>query len=214
MNQLYSMRKRWEEVWQNLDARPIPPEVLEELVKAYSSPNRFYHNLTHIQDCLSQFDRTKSLAAHPVEVELAIWFHDAVYDTRRNDNEQKSAEWATAVINQSEVDHAVAERVLKLILATRHMMEVLHRDAQLMVDVDLSILGRETEIYWQYENNIRKEYAWVPENIFRKKRIDVLRGFLVREHIYYHETYREMFEHQARMNLEQAIANLMKDAAQ
>jgi predicted metal-dependent HD superfamily phosphohydrolase len=69
---------------------------LGELIHAYSSPDRYYHNLTHIQDCLSVFDQTSSLVAHPKEVELAIWFHDAVYDTRRSDNEQKSAEWAEA----------------------------------------------------------------------------------------------------------------------
>jgi predicted metal-dependent HD superfamily phosphohydrolase len=107
------------------------------------------------------------------------------------------------------VDHAVAERVFQLILATSHNVEISDKDAQLIVDVDLSILGREPETYWQYENNIRKEYAWVPENLFRKKRIEILRGFLDREYIYFHERYRERFEDQARANLEQAIARLI-----
>jgi predicted metal-dependent HD superfamily phosphohydrolase len=77
-----------------------------------------------------------------------------------------------------------------------------------MADVDLSILGGKQKSFWQYEENIRKEYAWVPESIFRQKRIEVLQGFLDRPYIYYHETYREIFEEKARANLKKAIAKL------
>jgi predicted metal-dependent HD superfamily phosphohydrolase len=66
---------------------------------AYSSPERYYHNLAHIQDSLSVFNQTSSLAAHSEEVELAIWFHDAVYDPRRSDSEQRSAEWGMLGVN-------------------------------------------------------------------------------------------------------------------
>lgn len=202
------MSNRWQEIWQKLDANTTPQDALEELVKAYSSPDRFYHNLKHIEDCLLIFDQTKFLAAHPEEVELAIWFHDAVYDTRRNDNEQKSAEWAMSVIIQSGVGSDVAERVFNLIHATRHTMQVSDTDSQLMVDIDLSILGREATIFWQYEENIRKEYAWVPESLFREKRVEILQGFLDRQYLYYHETYRAMFEQQARENLKHAVIKL------
>jgi len=205
-----SMRKRWEDVWNQLHAQAVPQVVFDELVNAYSSPDRFYHNLAHIQDCLAIFDLTKSLAVHPEEVELAIWFHDAVYDPRRDDNEQKSAEWAVSTIDQFALDHVVAERVFNLILATRHTMQVSDRDAQFMVDIDLSILGREADVYWQYENNIRKEFAWVPESVFREKRIEILQGFLDRQYIYSHQTYRDMFERRARQNLQHTITKLSK----
>jgi predicted metal-dependent HD superfamily phosphohydrolase len=169
------MRKRWEKTWQKVKARAIPEEAFGKLRKAYSSSDRFYHNLTHIEDCLSLFDQTNFLAVHPEEVELAIWFHDVVYDTHRNDNEQKSAEWAESVILQSGLSHATAERVSHSILATRHIGEVTGADGQLTADVDLSILGRAEKTFWQYEQNIRKEYAWVPEELFRQKRIEILR---------------------------------------
>jgi predicted metal-dependent HD superfamily phosphohydrolase len=187
----------------------VPQNVFEGLVRAYSASGRFYHNLAHVQDCLSVFDKTESLAIHPAEVELAIWFHDAVYDVRRNDNEQKSAEWAQEVMKESGLRSDIAERVSNSILATRHNPRVTDRDAQLMVDVDLSILGRESNTFWRYEENIRKEYAWVPEVLFREKRVEILRGFLESQHIYYHENYREMFEFKARANLEQAIERLI-----
>ena len=129
---------------------------------------------------------------------MAIWFHDAVYDTRRDDNEQKSAEWAEKVICQLGLGSDIAERVSASILATRHNAEVWDADAQLMADVDLSILGANADAFWRYEENIRKEYAWVPESLFRQRRTEILRGFLSRPHIYYHKPYRERFEEQAR----------------
>lgn len=202
-----SLQERWEGVWQKLDARP-PLTVFEELTRAYSAADRFYHSLTHIEDCLSIFDWSKSLASRPEEVELALWFHDVIYDTKRSDNEQKSAERAEAVIKQSRLSQDMAERVSELILATRHTEEVTDKDAQLIVDVDLSILGREPSVFWQYEENIRKEYAWVSAPVFQQKRMDILTGFLARQHIYYHPKFREMFEEQARSNLTQAIARL------
>ena len=148
------------------------------------------------------------LAAHPEEVELAIWFHDAVYDATRSDNEQKSAEWAQAVIHESGLSSGLAERVASSILATRHHGEVTDPDAQLLVDIDLSILGRDPDIFWQYEENIRKEYSWVPQTLFQQERLKILQSFLDRPHIYYHGEYREKFEARARANLEQAIARL------
>jgi predicted metal-dependent HD superfamily phosphohydrolase len=148
------------------------------------------------------------LATHPEEVELAIWFHDAVYDTRRNDNEQKSAEWAESVISKAGLGRDITERVSRSILATRHTMDVTDGDAEVLVDVDLSILGREADVFWRYEENIRKEYAWVPEASFRQRRVEILRGFLDRQYIYYHKEYRERFEKQARVNLKEAIARL------
>jgi predicted metal-dependent HD superfamily phosphohydrolase len=202
------LKERWKEIWRKLQVDTVPQVVFDELIRAYSSAERFYHNLTHIADCLSMFDLTKSLAAHPEEVELAIWFHDAVYDTRRDDNEQKSAEWAGKVIRQSGLGSGVVERVSGMILATRHNIEAVDTDAQLMADVDLSIFGAEAEPFWRYEENIRKEYAWVPESLFRRKRVEILRGFLSRPYIYHHKQYREALEENARLNLQQAVAKL------
>jgi predicted metal-dependent HD superfamily phosphohydrolase len=203
-----TLEDRWKKLWKKLHAETVPQEVFETLTQAYSSTDRFYHNLTHIHSCFSIFDQTKFLAAYPEEVELAIWFHDAVYDTRRDDNEQKSAEWAEKVISQSGLGGGIAKKVSGLILATRHRAEVWDTDAQLLVDVDLSSLGADPETFWQYEDNIRKEYAWVPDGLFRSRRTEILRSFLNREYIYYHEQYRGMFEGKARFNLKQAVAKL------
>lgn len=203
-----SLKVCWKELWQKLHVDTPPQIAFEELIQAYSAADRFYHNLMHIEDCISSFDRTRFLAAYPEEVELAIWFHDVVYDTRREDNEQKSAEWAERVIRQSGLGGDVFEKVSRLILATRHHDDVQDSDAQLLVDVDLSIFGAETEAFWRYEENIRKEYAWVPENLFRHRRTEILSSFLSRPYIYYHRQVREVFEEKARFHLKQAIAKL------
>jgi predicted metal-dependent HD superfamily phosphohydrolase len=139
---------------------------------------------------------------------LAIWFHDAVYETEKSGNEQRSAEWARAVIETSSLGVESAERVYRLILATCHDAEVADLDGQIVVDVDLSILGREEEVFWHYEQNIRKEYAWVPESVFRQKRADILRSFLARPRIFNLDLYRMQFEERARLNLERAILRL------
>jgi predicted metal-dependent HD superfamily phosphohydrolase len=202
------LNARWMGLWQKLGVDSVPEPVFEELVQAYSSTGRFYHNLAHIANCLSIFDQTKSLSVHAEEVELAIWFHDAVYDTRRTDNEHWSTEWAARVIRQAGLGVVIVERVSAAILATRHDIEVTNTDAQLMVDVDLAILGASQEVFWGYEENIRKEYAWVPQNLYARKRMQILRGFLRRPHIYYHQPYRELLEQTARANLRQAVTRL------
>ena len=202
------LKDRWTELWQKLGVEVAPPGLLDELIQAYSSTGRFYHTLAHIRDCLAIFDRTRSLAVHPEEVELAIWSHDAVYDTRREDNEQRSAEWAGQAIRQAGLGVSLLERVSGLILATRHDREVTDPDAQLLVDVDLAILGASPDVFWEYEEKIRKEYAWVPESLYARRRMQILRGFLSRPHIYYHSHYQELLERNARINLPQAIAKL------
>ncbi|HSL28205.1 MAG TPA: hypothetical protein VK900_03310 [Anaerolineales bacterium] len=206
------LRDRWEGLWQKLDAQTAPQDTFDRLVEAYSSPDRFYHNLTHIEDCLRIFDQTRSLALHPEEVELGIWFHDAIYDSRRTDNESRSAEWARMVAQQASLPGGISRRVSQLILATRHNETVTDQDEQVMVDVDLSILGSEQDVFWQYEKHIRKEYAWVPDGIFRQKRIEILSGFLSRAYLYHHQEFRTRFEEQARLNLTQAIARLSNPA--
>ena len=106
------------------------------------------------------------------------------------------------------IDINTSDRVADLILATRHTNEVTDADAHLIVDVDLSILGREAVVFWRYEENIRKEYSWVPGPVFRQKRTEILTSFLNRPSIYFHEEYQGRFEQTARANLKQAIAKL------
>jgi len=175
---------------------------------AYSEPQRFYHDVTHIDACLAQFDAVLALAQAPAEVEMALWMHDAVYVPRASDNERKSADWAVAFLRSAGVSERRAELVEAHIMATVHAVEPASSDSRLVVDIDLSILGRDEATYDAFERNVRREYRWVPWFLYRRKRIEVLRSFLDRSRIYFTAAFHERFESSARANLARAIAVL------
>jgi len=87
------------------------------LIQAYEESHRAYHRLDHVVDCLRIFDIARSDADHPAEVEAAIWFHDAVYDPARGDNERRSADWASRVLREAGIDAATSERIQRLIVS-------------------------------------------------------------------------------------------------
>src|SRR5215207_157618 len=88
------LARSWRRCAGALAARPIGPAVFDELVARYSEPHRKYHTLQHLAECLAHFEAVRDLAEQPAEVEMALWFHDAIYDTQRHDNEEKSADWS------------------------------------------------------------------------------------------------------------------------
>ena len=172
---------------------------------------RAYHTLQHLRECFAQLAPVESCAEHLAEVELALWFHDALYDTRAQDNEERSADWARQALAQAGVPAEVGARVRALVLATRHAALPEVGDAQLLVDVDLSILGAAPVRFDEYERQIRQEYAWVPDAAFRQARANVLRGFLARPRIFGTPWFANRLEAPARANLARSLHAL--DAA-
>lgn len=183
-------------------------ELFRAFTIAYSGANRHYHNRDHIADCLTHFREIRELAEHPDEVDVAIWFHDGIYDSRRRDNEEQSAAWARKFLEAQQVDANVIARIEPLILVTKTHAEPVSVDQQLMVDVDLRILGETPERFEAYDQAIRAEYTWVPENDYRRGRAEVLQSFLNRKSIYQTECFRAKYEHSARENLARTIAEL------
>lgn len=178
----------------------------------YSEPHRHYHNLRHISDCLMEFDRLAALAREPLAVELAIWFHDAVYDPRAADNEARSAQLAREWLREAVAGPALVESVSQLVLATKAHGGTLHADAPLLVDIDLSILGQSPGRFWEYEKQIRREYDWVPAAIFCRKRAEILEGFLERERIYLTDVVFQEREALARDNLRTSVGRLRRQS--
>jgi predicted metal-dependent HD superfamily phosphohydrolase len=182
--------------------------MFDRVHAAYREPHRFYHDVSHIDACLGQFARSHSLARSSAEVEMALWLHDVVYAPRASDNEVRSARWAVDFLRSAGVPEARASLVEAHIMATVHAAEPHDPDSRLVVDIDLSILGRDETMYDAFERNVRQEYQWVPWLVYRRKRIEVLGTFLERPRIYFTESFRESYESPARANLARAIAML------
>jgi predicted metal-dependent HD superfamily phosphohydrolase len=152
----------------------------------------------------------RHLARQPVAVELALWFHDAVYDPKAGDNEERSAALAQQCLADAGASEPLADAVAKLVMATKAHEIDADADAGLMVDVDLSILGKSEKRFSEYEQQIREEYAWVPQPVFASKRVEILQRFLVRPKLFTTEWFRKKYEQQARHNLESSIKKLRK----
>ena len=153
-------------------------------------------------------DRVASFAERIGEVELALWFHDAIYNTRKSNNEQLSAEWARESALAAGLAKDQADRIFKLVMATKHNAIPEGRDAEVLVDVDLGILGADVERFEEYETQVRQEYSWVPEFIYRRERRKVLQEFAKRSSIYSTEYFRANSEARARENLARSLARL------
>lgn len=182
--------------------------TFEELRSAYAEDHRHYHTSEHIDNCLNLLSENRELAECPDEVELALWFHDAVYKPVSRTNEADSADWAHSFMLANSTDLQAAERVSKLILATAHQARPEDSDAQLLVDIDLSILGSTKARYEQFETEVRREYKWVPGPIYRRERRRILQSFIDRDSIYNTVNLTERFEARARKNLAHAIRKL------
>ena len=199
-----TLAQRWQALWQEVD-KPAPAGLLRALFEAYSEPQRHYHTLQHLEECFVHFDALKQLAGHPLEVELALWFHDSVYDVHARDNEARSAAWAGQALRDAGLSDEACARIHALVMATCHDALPASSDARLLTDIDLAILGAEPARFSEYERQIRREYAHVPAPLFFAKRREILQGFLAREPLFHTPLCRARLEAAARRNLAAAI---------
>jgi predicted metal-dependent HD superfamily phosphohydrolase len=198
---------RWRATWAALNLAP-PPGLCEQLLRAWDEPQRHYHTLQHLAECLALFDILRMHAEQPADIELALWFHDAIYDVQGHDNEARSARWAVQALAAGGVDAARCQRVHDLIMATCHTALPASPDQALLVDIDLAILGAPAVRFAEYTHQIRAEYAWVPAEVYAVKRRAVLQGFLDRAQIYTTPAVAQRLGQHARDNLAKAISSL------
>lgn len=200
--------KRWTSLWQRLGLAGDGVAIGEHILAGYDEPGRAYHNACHLADCLRELDPVKDLLEAPEVVELALWFHDLVYDPRRHDNEERSAATCQEWLQGSGAGSQLLDHVTHLIFATKHTAPPTEADARILVDIDLSVLGQPPAAYALYEQRIREEYAWVPKADYVKGRGAVLHSFLKRESIYCTVSFQARYEAQARENLGWALTRL------
>ena len=177
----------------------------EELVAAYTTPNRFYHNLAHIEDCLAALAQVEGLAVREREIlSEAIWWHDVVYDPTRSDNEELSAQLA-----ERHVGVHLRHEVGRLIRLTKtHEVKADDRLGAVLISIDLSILGAEPARYDAYAAAIRQEFIHVSDADYRTGRARVLSQFAARPAIFPDPGFAARYDRQARDNIAREIDSL------
>lgn len=203
-NFLLEGRNRWRDLLRSWDVDSIAiDQAFDDVCQAYAGPGRFYHTLSHALDVAATVESLGLHARNLNAVRLAAWLHDVIYDSRASDNEERSAlyaEWLCDKLSIPEGHLAAA-----LILKTKSHDAGDDLDAKVLLDADLAILGADEETYHNYAENIRREYAWVPEPEYRTGRRRVLEAFLARPSIYYLLRH---LEEPARLNLAAEIATI------
>lgn len=183
--------------------------AIDFLLNRYSEKHRYYHNLNHVNALLVWAEDLKSNISDYNCVGLAIWYHDAIYDPQKNDNEIESAKLAVRHLSGFGLSKNRIQKVERMILATqKHDAATLDTDGKLFLDLDLSILGAGAGIYKDYSRAVRLEYSFVPEDLYRESRKKILENFLRREFIYFSGALRARLEAAARLNIENEIKEL------
>jgi len=206
---IYISKKRWLSLWHRLGVYSYDRIINSyiELLKRYNEPHRKYHNLKHINDCLAEFSKVFHLAKEPNALELAIWYHDAIYEIGASDNEKKSSFLADGIMSGFLVSEELIKTVKDIIVATEHNKIPESFDAKLMLDIDISNIGS-ADKFKETNKLIREEYSLVPDNLFASGRSNILQSFLDRSSIYLTEIFQERYEQSARENITSAIREL------
>ncbi len=179
---------------------------LTHLITAYSEKSRYYHNLEHITSMLSELEEVISDVSSPDTVLFSIYYHDIIYDPKRKDNEYQSACLCRKVLDATDFKESAV--CFQQIIATKDHLLSTDSDTNILLDIDLSILGKEKRIYTEYSSQIRKEYAMYPDFLYKPGRKKALLHLLQSDFIYKTDYFRNKYEDQARKNLEDEIRSL------
>jgi predicted metal-dependent HD superfamily phosphohydrolase len=188
--------------WRSLLDSPEAEEIGRDLVERWSEPHRHYHTLDHLDRMLAIVDAHAGAADDPDAVRLAIWFHDAVYDPRRTDNEDQSAALAARVLPGAGVPAVRVAAVARLVrMTSMHDPAPGDADGALLCDADLAVLAADPGDYAAYADAVRAEYAHISDDAFRIGRAAVLRQLFTLPALYRLPELRELWEERARKNV-------------
>ena len=198
-------RERFQQAWRAIGARD--GHAFRTVQECYGEPHRAYHGQAHIAECLAWLDQLWEHARRPAELEIAIYFHDVVYDPGAADNEARSAALFSTLALDAGARPEAIERIALLIQSTReHVAE--GGDAALLSDIDLAILGSSPCRYRRYVEQVRSELSFVPDEMWRRGRAAFLREMLARLCIYNIPQMSRQLEGQARRNMEAELNEL------
>ena len=181
-NDINALHDAWSMIWAGF-ATPPPAGAFDAVVRQYRE-RKGYHTERHLSHVMSLWLENRALFRNPACAGLALFYHDAIYEPARSDNEARSADHADEIARLAGLDAKAIATIRFLILATGHNEVPAEPDAQLFVDIDLSILGVERGVYDAYTEGVRYEYRHVPGPLYRRGRAKVLEEFLSRERIF------------------------------
>ena len=203
------LRGRWNELGVTLGASGERwGQEGKRLIRSWHRWPRKYHDTSHLRACLLHFSQIREQLDNPEAVELALWFHDAIYWPWLARNEEKSAAWASNFMRTMGLGRSISALVAQHILATRHQAIPAIGDDQWVVDIDLAVLGQPAAVYREFEKNVRSEYRWVRWKRYVSGRTAVLQSFTVRPRIYSTSWFFDRYESSARRNLLSAVEAL------
>lgn len=190
---------------------PLPQAapLRDELVAAYADPSRHFHDRRHLGEVLARLEELADAGARfdAVPVQLAAWFHDAVYDCER-DAEERSAAWAEHALADLVEGQVVAETARLVRLTETHDPAEDDANGAALSDADLAVLASEDARYAEYVAGVRREYEHLSDEEWRTGRADLLRALLERPRIFRTEPGHERWETRARRNIEGELSTL------
>lgn len=187
------------------DDQPLIHSLWQEIEKQYSGPKRHYHNLTHLEYMLEKAEQFKNQIEDYDTLLFAIFYHDIIYKATRKDNEQKSAELAQKRMKEIGVPQDKIEKCFQQIVATQHHEPTEDNDTRYLLDIDMAILGEDSETYKDYTKKVRREYNIYPDLLYNPGRKKVLQSFLKQNRIFQTKEFFERFEKHARDNIKSEI---------
>ena len=196
----------WDRLAPVLDGPSTP--LRDDLLQRWSEPQRVYHDLRHLAQCLEALDQLTDGVIRRT-VLLAAWFHDAVYLGEPGADEKASAALAGELLSDV-LPAAEVREVERLVLATiRHDPEPGDPAAELLMDADLSVLGLIRGRYHIYARDVREEYARYDDEQFSRGRVQVIDDLLARQQLFRTERGRQLWQATARLNLAEERARLL-----
>lgn len=207
---LEQMRQRFLRLAQHCKLPTVlQADYWQEIQEAHENPNRPYHNLVHLNNMLGLMMLESITIVDPLAFELAIWYHDLVYEVTNSDNEVQSAA-RMVELWQTYVPEEQLCRGENHILATAgHQVRTDHPDERLFLDADLAILAATPTVYQQYSKAIALEYgALYPLALYQIGRTQILEKFLKRDHLFLTRTFQTQYTIAAHANLEAELRDL------
>lgn len=205
---MQDLLERWAELLARHTADPGAQNVGRELLAAWSEPHRRYHSLEHLRDILGHVEELAVLAEDADAVRLAAWYHDSVY-AGRPDDEELSARRAEDDLSGLGVPPQLVDEVARLIRMTvSHDPAPGDHNGEVLSDADLASLAVPRERYVSNTAAIRAEYRHVPDDVFRKGRLQVLANLLGGPGVFRTEHARRHWESLAQENLRAELATL------